>query len=55
MRVLTTGAAGMLGATLVDRWHKKFNVYASDKSNFTGNIAKEFMTFDLLRKTLRRP
>jgi len=51
MRVLTTGAAGMLGATLVERWHKKFNLYASDKSNFTGNRAKEFMAFDLLSKS----
>ncbi len=48
INTLITGASGMLGATLVDKWQDKFEVYATDKENFTENTAKNFMAFDLL-------
>jgi dTDP-4-dehydrorhamnose reductase len=51
MRVLITGASGMLGATLVNEWMDKFDVYATDMENFTDNPAKNFQTFDLLNKS----
>ena len=51
MRILITGASGMLGATLVNKWMDKFDVYATDKENFTNNPAKKFQTFDLLNKS----
>ena len=47
MRILITGASGMLGATLVDKWQDKFDVFATDKDNFSENPAKIFTTFDL--------
>ncbi len=50
-KILVTGASGMLGATLVDRWQSKFDVFATDKDNFTENPAKKFMAFDLLSKS----
>ena len=51
MRILITGASGMLGATLVNKWMDKFDVYATDMENFTDNPAKNFQTFDLLNKS----
>jgi dTDP-4-dehydrorhamnose reductase len=51
MRILITGASGMLGATLVEKWQDKFAVFATDKCNFKENPAKAFMTFDLLSES----
>ncbi len=50
-KILITGASGMLGATLVEKWQKKFEVFATDKENFKENPAKNFMVFDLLNKS----
>ena len=51
MRILITGASGMLGATLVKRWQDKFEVFATDKENFKNSSAKNFMEFDLLSES----
>lgn len=47
-RILITGASGMLGATLADKWQGKFDVYGTDKDNFQNNPARNFVPFDLL-------
>jgi len=51
MRVLITGVAGMLGATLVDKWKNKFEVYGTDKSNFKKYCPVKFMQFDLFNNS----
>lgn len=51
MRVLVTGAAGMLGATLVDQWQNKYDVFATDKEEFLDNPASRFIPFDLSSKS----
>ena len=51
MRILVTGASGMLGATLVEKWQDNYGVFATDKENFTENPAINFMEFDLLSKS----
>ena len=51
MRILITGASGMLGATLVDKWQSRFELFATDKNNFAENQAKNFLEFDLLSKS----
>jgi dTDP-4-dehydrorhamnose reductase len=51
MRILVTGASGMLGATLVSKWQDEFDVWATGRHNFTGNPARKFMTFDLLNES----
>jgi len=48
MRILITGASGMLGATLVHNWQNKYKVFATDKTNFPESSATQFKTFDLL-------
>ena len=47
MRVLITGAAGMLGASLVNAWQEKFDVFATGRKNFAKNPAKNFLEKDL--------
>jgi UDP-4-amino-4,6-dideoxy-N-acetyl-beta-L-altrosamine transaminase/dTDP-4-dehydrorhamnose reductase len=47
MRVLITGASGMLGATLVEKWEDIFEVYATDKTRFSRSAQKNFLSFDL--------
>ena len=49
-RVLITGASGMLGATLVKLWSKEYNIFATSRSSFSGNTAKNYKTFDLKSK-----
>ncbi len=49
-RVLITGASGMLGATLVKLWSKKYNIFATSRSSFSGNTAKNCKIFDLKSK-----
>jgi len=46
-RVLVTGASGMLGACLVKLWLNKYNIFATDRNNFSGNTAKNYKIFDL--------
>lgn len=47
MRVLVTGAAGMLGACLAQTWQKKFEVFATGRTNFAGIPVKNFFEKDL--------
>lgn len=47
MRVLITGASGMLGAYLVQKWQDVYEVYATGRSDFIGNPSKNFIAFDL--------
>ncbi|EKE14771.1 MAG: hypothetical protein ACD_12C00310G0004 [uncultured bacterium] len=46
-KILITGTSGMLGATLVNLWNKKYHVYATSGSNFSNNPAVFFKEFDL--------
>ena len=48
MRILITGASGMLGATFIEKWRDKFEIFATDKESFTNSPAKNFMGFDML-------
>lgn len=47
MKVMVTGACGMLGATLIKLWKHKYNIYATDRGDYPGNIADKFLKFDL--------
>ncbi len=47
MRILVTGASGMLGATLVKVLSKKYCVYATGNSDFD-NLTTNYKKFDLL-------
>ena len=51
-KILITGASGMLGATLVMKCQDNFEVFATDKTNFKGNPANKFFSFDLLSNSL---
>ncbi|GAH52935.1 unnamed protein product, partial [marine sediment metagenome] len=46
-RMLITGASGMLGACLVKLWSNKYNIFATSRSSFSGNTAKNYKIFDL--------
>jgi dTDP-4-dehydrorhamnose reductase len=46
-KILVTGASGMLGACLVKFWSNKYNVFATSRSNFSDNTAKNYKIFDL--------
>jgi len=48
VRILITGASGMLGATLASAWRDKYTVFATDHTNFNNNTVKNFKEFDLL-------
>ena len=41
----------MLGATIVKKWCNRFEVFATDKDNFTNNPVKNFMNFDLMSES----
>ena len=47
MRVLVTGASGLLGSAMVKIFQNKFNVYATSKSDCLGHKPKNFMKFNL--------
>jgi len=51
VRLLITGASGMLGATLVKNYQEKYDVYATSRTDFLGNTSKNFLKFDLLEKS----
>ena len=50
MRVLVTGASGMLGATLVKVLSKKYSVYATGNSDFN-DLTFNYKKFDLLNES----
>ncbi len=47
MRILITGASGMLGATLANLYQKTMDVYATGSSDFPDNPATNYLKFDL--------
>lgn len=49
-KILITGTSGMLGATLVNLWNRKYSIYATAGSNFPNNPAIFFKKFDLKTK-----
>jgi len=46
MRILVTGAAGMLGSTIVERWRERYEVFASARTPFAAK-GWAFRAFDL--------
>ena len=52
-KILITGASGMLGATLVRLWSKKYSVYGTARKDFPNNQAKIFKEFNLETKDYR--
>ena len=46
MRILVTGAAGMLGSTIVERWRDKYDVFATARTPFEAR-GWQFRAFDL--------
>lgn len=50
MRILITGAQGMLGSFLVDKWKNKYEVYATDIGSKIHGIPVEYYPFDLERE-----
>jgi len=51
VRILITGASGMLGATLAEMWKDRFDVFSTAKEDYAENTVKNFMPFDLLNKS----
>jgi len=51
MKILVTGASGMLGATLVRLYQKNMDVYATGPGEFPNNPARKYLKFDLSEKT----
>ncbi|CAN5672089.1 SDR family oxidoreductase [soil metagenome] len=49
MRILVTGAAGMLGSTIVERWRQRYEVFATARTPFEAK-GWEFRPFDLTEK-----
>lgn len=49
-KILITGASGMLGATLVKLWNKKYQIFATASSDYPCNPAKNFKRLDLKAK-----
>ena len=47
MRVLVTGASGLLGSAMVKIFQNKFNVYATSRSDCLGYKPKNFKKFNL--------
>lgn len=52
-KILITGVSGMLGATLVKLWNKKYQIYATAGSDFLHNPATNFKVFNLKAKDYR--
>jgi len=53
VRILITGASGMLGATLADVWQDKYTIFATDLANFKKNSVKNFKEFDLFSSSYK--
>lgn len=51
MRILITGASGMLGSTFVKKWQENYEVFSTDKKNFTKGPAENFLPFNLLSES----
>ena len=51
MRILITGASGMLGSTFVKKWQENYEVFSTDKKNFTKGPAENFIPFNLLSES----
>tara|TARA_Y100000768_G_C23978259_1_gene684257 strand:- start:1314 stop:2183 length:870 start_codon:yes stop_codon:yes gene_type:complete len=54
MKILITGASGMLGASIAKQWIDKYNIYGTARSNFDGNILDKFFIFDLSSDSYRK-
>jgi len=46
-KILITGASGMLGASLVDLWKNKYDIFATASSDFLENSSNNFKKLDL--------
>ena len=51
MRLLITGATGMLGATLAEKWKEKFQIFTTGRQLFTKFPNNRFMPFNLLSES----
>ena len=51
MRILITGASGMLGSTFVKKWQENYEGFSTDKKNFTKGPAENFIPFNLLSES----
>src|SRR5262245_58388733 len=47
MRVLVTGASGMLGSTLVQCWRERYAVFATGRDGFVAPTTWAYRAFDL--------
>ncbi len=50
-RILITGASGMLGASLVESWSRKYDIFATGHNDFLKNSAKKYKVYELRNKS----